>query len=154
MCIYLLLYTNESQHSLLKSNRKWDCDSPPAICFTFYLALNNVTLKRKQQRTHVLTFEPTTLRAIHRLYKNNVCSHCDVTRWFVDSRFEASSLVFWPSLSFIFGARNDKKWPHLDESVELGRSSPASNYNTSNMVATCESQGSNALKHTLLYCQI
>ena len=33
--------------------------------------------------------------------------------------FEALYLAFWPSPSWIFGARSDEKWPYLDERVEL-----------------------------------
>ncbi|XP_049900676.1 glutamyl-tRNA(Gln) amidotransferase subunit B, mitochondrial isoform X1 [Epinephelus moara] len=60
-----------------------------------------------------------------RLKGNNGGSYHGVTHWFVDSRFGASSLAFWPLSSNFFGARSDHIWVE-ERGVDLTKKKPRS----------------------------
>lgn len=65
---------------------------------------------RKSTKSHRRVTYYTQLYSNYRLYTNDGLSLWYVTHWFVDSFFEASSLAFWLSRSWIFGARSDNNW--------------------------------------------
>jgi len=96
----------------------------------------------------------------HRLCVRRERRHGDVTQWFGDCAFEASSSALWPSPSWLFATRSDSigwrqvqpnanYYEYFDE-LQTHRSEGLRS-DRQRMVATRQSPGSPALKHTLLY---
>lgn len=102
-------------------------------------------------------FQVNSLRESHENSNHRIKSgrrHGDVTRWFAECCFQTSSLALWPTPSWFFwpwltiiggevGAGEDT---HRYASILIG-----SDWNPEDVVATCQTQCSYALKHTLLF---